>query len=136
MPKEKVMKGIVLGRVIIVLTGFLLCTTICSSNCMAKQMSLRDRQEALMKNVNEGQKTKQLTVKEAQNMRSELADIARTKAKMKRKNEDNKLTSSNKIDLEKDLNKVSVEIKKLRLEKRVDALENKDKGNKKSWWKK
>lgn len=90
-----------------------------------KQFSIYDRQKKLMQDVNKAQKSKQLTVDEAKKMRKKLASVARKKRNMKRKNPDKKLTGSNKVALEKDLNSVSLEIKKLMLQKRVDAQKKK-----------
>ncbi len=87
---------------------------------MAKTWTIVERQEALMKEVNEGQKGKELTLKEAKKLRKELANLARKKAKMKAKSEET-LTKENKLELEGDLNNISVEIKKLKLEKRAEA---------------
>ena len=58
---------------------------------------------------------------------------------MQRDADGGKLSSENVIELEKDMNDISVEIKKLRLEKRVKVLEKqkeKEDGGKKRWWKK
>jgi hypothetical protein len=86
----------------------------------AKEWSIDDRQQALMQQINEGQKAKELTVKEAKSLRKDLANLAKKKAKMKAKAENNNtLTKENQTELEGDLNKISVEIQKLKLEKRV-----------------
>ena len=58
---------------------------------------------------------------------------------MQRDADGGKLSSENVIELEKDMNDISVEIKKLRLGKRVKVLEKqkeKEDGGKKRWWKK
>ena len=54
-------------------------------------------------------------------MRKRLAQVARKKTKMLRKAKDAGLSTDNKVTLEKDLNAISIEIKKLMLEKRVEA---------------
>ncbi len=87
----------------------------------AKEMSIRDRQTQLMKDVNKAQKSNELTDKEAHKMRKRLAQVARKKTKMLRKAKDAGLSTDNKVTLEKDLNAISIEIKKLMLEKRVEA---------------
>lgn len=87
----------------------------------AKQFSIFDRQKQLMKDVNKAQKSNQLTDKEAHKMRKKLAQVARKKTKMLRKSKGAGLSSSNKVTLEKDLNSISLEIKKLMLQKRVEA---------------
>ncbi len=86
----------------------------------AKEWSIDDRQQALMQQINEGQKAKELTVKEAKSLRKDLANLAKKKANMKAKaDKNNTLTKENQTELEGDLNKISVEIQKLKLEKRV-----------------
>lgn len=86
----------------------------------AKEWSIDDRQQALMQQINEGQKANELTVKEAKSLRKDLANLAKKKAKMKAKADTkNTLTKENQTELEGDLNKISVEIQKLKLEKRV-----------------
>ncbi len=73
-----------------------------------------------MQQINEGQKASELTVKEAKSLRKDLANLAKKKANMKAKaDKKNTLTKENQIELEGDLNKISVEIQKLKLEKRV-----------------
>ncbi|MCA9815349.1 MAG: hypothetical protein KC652_09545, partial [Cyanobacteria bacterium HKST-UBA01] len=97
------------------------------------------RQKALMTNINQGQKNNQLTDKEAKSLRKKLSAVSKKKAKMQRDADGGKLSSENVIELEKDMNDISVEIKKLRLEKRVKVLEKqkeKEDGGKKRWWKK
>lgn len=73
-----------------------------------------------MADINEGQKGKQLTKKQSDRLRSDLADIARKKKKMKDKSTDGKITEDQKLELEKDLNDVSVAIQKYKLEKRAE----------------
>lgn len=86
----------------------------------AKEWSIDDRQQALMQQINEGQKANELTVKEAKSLRKDLANLAKKKANMKAKaDKKNVLTKENQTELEGDLNKISVEIQKLKLEKRV-----------------
>lgn len=106
---------------------------------MAETMTIWQRQKALMTNINQGQKNNQLTDSEAKSLRKKLSAVSKKKTKMKRDAEDGKLSSENVIELEKALNDISVEIKKLRLEKRVKVLEKqkeKEDGGKKRWWKK
>ncbi len=77
-----------------------------------------------MRDINDGQKAKELTVKEAKKLRKDLANLAAKKAKMKAKSEET-LTAEDKLVLEGGLNNISVEIKKLKLEKRTEAPGNK-----------
>lgn len=87
----------------------------------AKEWTIYERQTQLMKDVNDAQKSGDLTDKEAKSLRHDLAEVARKKAKMKDKSDDGEPTIDNKIVLEKDLNKVSVALKKLSLQKRIKA---------------
>lgn len=84
-------------------------------------LTIEDRQDQLMSNINESQKSGELTTKEARNLRSDLADMAHKKAKLKMKN--GKLSEENKKQFEADLNKISVEINKRKLAKRVHPEE-------------
>lgn len=110
---------------------FALLTTIALSLCLsaspvlakgkAKVWTIEARQIQLMADINEGQKGKQLTKKEADHLRSDLADVSRKKKKMKSKAVEGKITEEQKSELEGDLNKISVDIKKLKLEKRAET---------------
>lgn len=89
----------------------------------AKTWTVDERQTQLMQDINAGQKSKELTLKEANKLRSDLADVARKKKKFLQKNK-NKLSPEDTAILEGDLNKVSVNISKLKLEKRTQVLDN------------
>lgn len=102
----------------LIATAFLALTFISTSPALAKEWTVNERQDQLMKDINEAQKKKDLTDKEAKNLRSDLADVARTEAKIKAKNND-KIPAGDKAKLEGMLNDVSVRIKQLSLEKRV-----------------
>lgn len=108
-------------RILIVVAVFFACSF---SQVHAKVWTIDDRQQKLMQEINAGQKSGELTLKEAHSLRKEEAEIARKKAKMKGKNL-GKLTSENISELEEDLNKVSVELNKLKLEKRVTSPQSK-----------
>lgn len=96
-----------------------------SSSVLAKDFTIYDRQVQLMKDVNQAQKTNELTDKEAHKLRKKLASVARKKRKMLKKEDESQLSTANRIELEKDLNEISVEIKKLSLEKRVEIQKQK-----------
>jgi hypothetical protein len=106
---------------------FAFLTTLALSLCLAahpvvakgKVWTIEARQAQLMTDINEGQKGKQLTKKESDRLRSDLADVARKKKKMKSKNEGGALTDDQKKDLEADLNRISDDIHKYKLEKRA-----------------
>ena len=95
-----------------------------SVNCgqaLAKEKiwTIDTRANELMHQINEGQKSQELTVKEAKKLRSDLADIAHRKKMMKGDN-DGKVSLEDRNKIEGDLNKVSEKIKKLELEKRIE----------------
>lgn len=92
----------------------------------AKTWTVDERQFQLMQDINAGSKSKELTIKEAARLRSDLADVARKKAKFLLKNK-KKLLPENIAVLEADLNKISVDISKLKLEKRTQVIEKKTK---------
>ena len=85
----------------------------------AKDWTINERQDQLMKDINAAQKRKDLTDKEAKKLRSDLADVARKEAKMKEKG-NSTVSAVDNAKLENMLNNVSVKIKSLSLEKRVD----------------
>lgn len=113
--KQRIMKHAFLAAL-----ALSLCLSASPVTAKGKVWTIDARQAQLMIDINEGQKGKQLTKKEADSLRSDLADVARKKKKMKTKAEDGNLTDANKSDLEADLNKISVAIKKYKLEKRVE----------------
>lgn len=84
----------------------------------AKEWTVAERQAKLMQDINTAQKNNELTVKEAKKLRSRLADVCRMKRKKKDKS-NGVITEDARMDLEKDLNGISTDIKKLSLEKRV-----------------
>lgn len=99
----------------------ILVGAIWSPDVCAKTWTVDERQAQLMQDINNGQKSKELTVKECTKLRSDLADVARKKKKALAKNKQ-KLTPADIIGLEEDLNKISVAITKLKLEKRTQVL--------------
>lgn len=92
----------------------------------AKEWTINERQDQLMKDINAAQKKKDLTDKEAKKLRGDLADVARKEAKLRGKN-NKQIPVEDLAKLEKALNEVSVDIKQKALEKRVDLA--KDKAN-------
>ena len=75
-------------------------------------------QAKLMQQINADQKSNQLTVKEANKLRKDLAHVARKKAKMLGKT-NRKLSDEDKAQIISDLNDISNNVHKLELEKRV-----------------
>lgn len=86
----------------------------------AKKWTVTQRQEQLAKETGTGEKANELTKKEADDVRSDLADISSRIAKMKEKN-GGKLSYKDEGKIEKALNDVSLKIQKLKLQKRVTA---------------
>jgi len=107
---------------------FAFLTTLALSLCLAvhpvvakgKVWTIEARQAKLMQDVNDGQKSKQLTKKQSDRLRSDLADVSRKKKKMKSKNNGAALTEDQKKELEGDLNSISDDIHKYKLEKRAE----------------
>jgi len=100
-----------------VLSALILCS--CSTVFAKDQVwTIDTRANALMQEINAGQKSGELTVKEAKKLREDLADIAHRKHLMKGDN-DGKVSDVDKNKIEGDLNKVSAKIHKLELAKRV-----------------
>jgi len=96
-----------------------LCLSGLPVSAKGKVWTIDSRAAKLMQEINEGQKSGSLTVKEAKKLRSELADIAHRKHEMKGDN-DGTVSEKDKLKIEGALNKVSTKIHKIGLEKRVD----------------
>jgi hypothetical protein len=89
-----------------------------SADAKKTTLTVYDRQVALTKEIAKGEQSKELTAKEATDLRSKLADIEKRKTKMETKN-GGKLSYEDTNKIEKDLNDVSLKIQKKKLEKRV-----------------
>jgi septal ring factor EnvC (AmiA/AmiB activator) len=98
-----------------VLAGFL------SVGAQAKRpFTITERQTRLESDIAKDEKTNELTKKEADGLRSDLQDIATHITKMKDKN-GGKLSYKDEGKIEKDLNSVSLKLKKYELNKRVES---------------
>jgi len=86
----------------------------------AKKYTLSERQVALRKEVDAGQKANELTLKEAQGLRDRLDSIKNDETKMEGKNA-GQLSYKDQGKLEKRLNSISVDMQKEKLAKRVTA---------------
>jgi hypothetical protein len=84
------------------------------------QWTITQREEALNKEVNAGQKANELTLKEANGIRDDLAGVTSDIAKAKAKN-GGKLSYKDEGKIEKKLNSISVDIQKKKLQKRVTS---------------
>jgi len=88
-------------------------------NCAeAKKWTITQRQEALSSEINKGQKSGDLTLKEADGLRDEASGISEKIEKMK-SNNGGKLSYADENKIEKALNKLSQRIQAKQLEKRV-----------------
>jgi uncharacterized protein (DUF3084 family) len=76
----------------------------------SKAWTVEQRQAKLMQDVNAGQKSGSLTVKQSRKLRTNLANVARKKAKLKAK-ENGKLTAADKSKLQSSIDKTSSKIK-------------------------
>ncbi len=107
------------------LSGLLVASVLLSLTVPAlAAWTIDQRQFQLMQDINQAQKTKQISEKDANKLRKKLSNIARKKTKMKEKGAGS-LTDKDKRDLESDLNDVSVEITKLKLDKRAEDPKDK-----------
>lgn len=102
-----------------ILAGLLLMQVIVLEPMEAKNITITERQEILMKKINQGEKSGELTLKEAEALRNESNKITEKQTKMKDKN-GGKLSYADITKIEKELNKLSLKIQKKGLEKRVD----------------
>jgi predicted ribosome quality control (RQC) complex YloA/Tae2 family protein len=102
-----------------ILAGLLLMQVIAIEPMEAKNITITERQEILMKKIDQGEKSGELTLKEAEALRNEGNKITEKQAKMKDKN-GGKLSYADITKIEKELNKLSLKIQKKGLEKRVD----------------
>ena len=90
-----------------------------STQARSHHYTISQRHNALLAKINRFQKTGDLTLREANSLRDENADIYRREAKMKSKN-GGKLSYKDINKIESDLNDLSNRIHKKSLNKRVD----------------
>jgi hypothetical protein len=83
-----------------------------------KKFTITERIETLSSKVNAGQKSGELTLKEADSLRNKLSDVNNRIDKYKSKN-GGKLSYANENTIEKDLNSVSLKLTKKELAKRT-----------------
>lgn len=88
------------------------------SAAKSKTWTVTERLEQLSKDIDKGEKSGELTAKEAKALREDSVDISNRMAKMKVEN-NGKLSAADNNKLEKMLNKLSLRIQKLELNKRV-----------------
>ena len=85
------------------------CAMVAQVPSIAKTWTVDQRQTQQMKDINAGQKSGQLTVKQSEKLRHNLAQVARKKKQMKAK-ENGKLSSEDTQTLHNKLNRVSTDI--------------------------
>jgi hypothetical protein len=83
-----------------------------------RPVTITQRQVTLRAEVNSGQKSDELTLKEADSLRDRLTGITEDETKMKSKN-GGKLSYKDEGKLEKKLNSISVDMQKEKLAKRT-----------------
>ena len=88
------------------------------SSAKSKTWTVTERAEALKKEIASGQKSGDLTAKQAEDLNVQAGKIDAKMVKMKAKNA-GKISVDDQNTLEKDLNKLSLRITKLKLDKRV-----------------
>jgi hypothetical protein len=91
-----------------------------SVSAKAKQWTITERQQALSSKVDKGEKSNELTKKEADKLRSRLSDVDDKIQKAKDKN-GGKLSYKDEGKIEKILNSISVDLDKEELDKRVQS---------------
>ncbi|HEY9773086.1 MAG TPA: hypothetical protein V6C81_04690 [Planktothrix sp.] len=91
---------------VVSLIGFL---TMCAAPSLAKTWTVDQRQAQQMKDINAAQKSGDLTVKDSEKLRSELARVARKEAKLKLKR-NGTLTPDDIAKMQKDLDALSAKI--------------------------
>lgn len=89
------------------------------SSADAKKYTIYQRQIALKTRITKAERAKELTFKEANHFRDDLADVQEDKEKMMSKN-NGKLSYEDTTKLEKKLNRISTNITKHKLEKRAE----------------
>lgn len=88
----------------------------------SKKWNTDERQVKLMQDINAGQKSKELSLDEANKLRKALSHIARKKAQMKRTSKLNgALSTDEESKMESQINKVSSDLHKIKLDKRVQS---------------
>src|SRR5271170_4247599 len=105
-----------LSSVLMLAVGFGLTEQ--ESSAKSKTWTVTERSEALKKDIASGQKSGDLTAKQADDLRIQAGKIDSKMVKMKAKN-DGKISVDDQNTLEKDLNKLSLRMQKLKLDKRV-----------------
>ena len=90
-----------------------------SAEARARKYTITQRHAALMSKINRFQRSGELTLKEADSLRNENADICRRESRMKSHN-GGKLSYKDIAHIEDDLNDLSNKIHKKSLNKRVD----------------
>lgn len=104
---------------LIVATSLISMATATTIMADAKKLTVTQRQQILSSRINKAQISGGLTLKEANSLRDDLADITEDERDMKMKN-GGKLSYADLTKIEKDLNGISNKIHKKQLAKRID----------------
>jgi hypothetical protein len=94
------------------------CIIVQALPSQARKWTVTQRQNKLEAEINAGQKSGDLTFKQANNFRNDLANVLDREAKMEANN-NGRLSDVDQNKIEKELNGISVNIQKKKLAKRV-----------------
>ncbi len=86
--------------------AFLSCISLSALPALSKVWTIEERQNQLMQDINDAEKSKQISAKEARALRKMQANIARKKAAFRARNR-GKLTDDDIAKLNKDLDAAS-----------------------------
>ncbi|MBY0358235.1 MAG: hypothetical protein K2W82_09565 [Candidatus Obscuribacterales bacterium] len=106
-------------RYLAFIAALALTATATISTVEAKKLTVTQRHDILSNRINSAQKAGNLTLKEANDLREDLADVCERQNRMKADN-GGKLSYADITKIEKDLNGISNKIHKKHLSKRVD----------------
>lgn len=110
---------ITMTRYLALIAALALTATATISTVEAKKLTVTQRHDILSNRINCAQKAGNLTLKEANDLREDLADVCERQSRMKADN-GGKLSYADITKIEKDLNGISNKIHKKHLAKRVD----------------
>lgn len=115
-------KQICLGLALAISFGVAFSSAQLEAVAKKPKVTITDRLEILSKKIDKGQKANELTLKEADKLRTTISDIKEKIQKAKDKN-GGKLSYEDENKIEKDLNKVSVKLTAKELDKRTTSPE-------------
>jgi hypothetical protein len=115
---NRTVANLVLGLVLSASIGAAITVSVQRAEAAKPKVTITDRIEILSKKIDKGQKANELTLKEADKLRSDITKINEKIEKAKAKNA-GKLSYEDESKIEKDLNKVSIKLTTKELDKRT-----------------